>query len=368
MVSARDSSTATKTDDDSTETDESTKSVKTTTAEKSIIVVTIAVEALTTTFTPPAICTGHLSQMSAPGYALWLNEPQPVEGIQVSECYPSQFMKRYTSLVNESSSIAPLMSPLVCPKGWKTAKVWENGYIACCASGYNLAPPTVTSDTDRPAYGGTCYSPFTVGQTATVTAYDSENITATADWVASSSADQAYAHVIDGFALDLLVTTSTTASTSLETTSGAPSDTPSASASAAASSSKGSSKLSGGAIAGIVIGCLAVVGIALGVLFWLFRRRRSAPTEKHLGELDGDPHQEFEVHGSPADSALASSLTATEGRYYTGSVPPSEMVSNEVDTIGRPSDAVMSPLSAEVIAARNGRLQRAELDSGWKGY
>lgn len=208
VVSARDSSIVTKTDDESTETDQSTKSAKKTTTEKSIIVVTIAVEPLTTTFTPPASCTGHLSQLASPGYALWLNEPQPAVGIKVSDCYPSQFMERYTSLVNESSSIAPLMSPLVCPKGWKTAKEWENGYIACCASGYNLAPPSVTSDTDRPAYGGTCYSNFEVGQTVTVTAYDSENVTATVDWVASSTADQAYGHVIDGFALDLLVATS----------------------------------------------------------------------------------------------------------------------------------------------------------------
>lgn len=206
MVSAKDSSTATKTDDESTETDESTKTAKKTTVEQSIIVVTIAVEPLTTTFTPPSSC-GHLTQLASPGYALWLDEPQPAIGIKASDCYPSQFMKRYTSLVNESSSIAPLMSPLVCPKGWKTARQWDNGYIACCASGYNLAPPTVTSDTDRPAYGGTCYSPFTVGQTTTVPAYDTENVTATVEWVASSSLDQAYGHVIDGFALDLIVAT-----------------------------------------------------------------------------------------------------------------------------------------------------------------
>ncbi len=35
-----------------------------------------------------------------------------------------------------------------------------------------------------------------------VTVYDSESVTATAAWVASTNTDQAYAHPIDGFKLD----------------------------------------------------------------------------------------------------------------------------------------------------------------------
>jgi hypothetical protein len=99
------------------------------------LVVTITVAALTTTFTPPATCTqNQLSQMSSPGYFLWLNEPQPVPATKVGDCYPSQFIEGYTSLVNQSSSIAPMFSPLVCPEGWHTATAWTNGYIACCNS------------------------------------------------------------------------------------------------------------------------------------------------------------------------------------------------------------------------------------------
>lgn len=98
-------------------------------------VITITVAALTTTFTPPATCTQmHLTQLSAESYQIWLNEPNPVASSKFGDCYPSQFIQGYTSIVNASSSIAPMFSPLVCPIGWSTAQEWDNGYIACCQS------------------------------------------------------------------------------------------------------------------------------------------------------------------------------------------------------------------------------------------
>ncbi|KAH8661846.1 hypothetical protein BX600DRAFT_303378 [Xylariales sp. PMI_506] len=179
-----------------------------TSSPSSVLVVTITIAALTTTFTPPATCTeGLLTQLSSPGYQIWLNEPEPVPGTKYSACYPSQFMDGYTSIANSSSSIAPMFSPLVCPEGWITATTWTNGYIACCNSGYLLAPPSTTVDPNRPAYGGTCYSNFDLSQTVTVTAFDNVNVTATADWVASTSGAQAYGHPIDGFMADVVSTT-----------------------------------------------------------------------------------------------------------------------------------------------------------------
>jgi hypothetical protein len=82
---------------------------------------------------------------------------------------------------------------------------WTNRWCSCYR-GYLLAPPTTTVDSNRPAYGGTCYSPFALSQTVTVTAYNSTNVTATAEWIASTTGAQAYAHPIDGFALDAVVT------------------------------------------------------------------------------------------------------------------------------------------------------------------
>ncbi len=66
-------------------------------------------------------------------------------------------------------------------------------------SGFLFHPPATTADADRPAYGGTCYSNFQVGETFKVTAYDSAGVTATVSWVATATNDQVYAHPIDGF-------------------------------------------------------------------------------------------------------------------------------------------------------------------------
>ncbi|KAF7556737.1 hypothetical protein G7Z17_g1250 [Cylindrodendrum hubeiense] len=374
-IAAKETSTVTSSDeathtdettntDDATNTDDTESSTVTAAVTQSVLIVTIAVVPLTTTFKPPASCTqGRLSQLASPGYEIWINEPEPAYGEKVTDCYPSQYIGRYTSLANESSSIAPLMSPLVCPEGWVTAKQWTNAYIACCASGYNLAPPSVTSDSDRPAYGGTCYSNFKSGQTATVTAYDNENVTATVKWIASSSADQAYGHVIDGFALDLLATATST-TTSSETASETASETPSQ-----AASTEDSSSITGGAIAGIVIGCLLGVGAAAFAAFWFYRRRRRQQPQQtgHIGELDGDPPiQEFEGSNVTATSSPTASSTVSKPTFYTGTMPPYR--GGDEPPIDRDSYSGISPLTPEAKVLKDSRLMHAELDAGWKGY
>ena len=70
-------------------------------------------------------------------------------------------------------------------------------------SGYVLNAPSTTVDSNRPAYGGTCYSAAVQGSTYTVTAYNASTLTATQAWPATTSLDQFYAHVIEGYALEL---------------------------------------------------------------------------------------------------------------------------------------------------------------------
>ena len=97
--------------------------------------VTVTIVALTTTFTGPASCAeARLTQLSSPVYEIWVNEPQPVPGTRFGDCFPSQFIEGYSSVGNASTSVAPFFSPLVCPSAWHTARIWENGYIACCIS------------------------------------------------------------------------------------------------------------------------------------------------------------------------------------------------------------------------------------------
>ncbi|KAI0834978.1 hypothetical protein F5Y06DRAFT_306511 [Hypoxylon sp. FL0890] len=274
-----------------------------------VSVLTVTVMALTTTFTPPASCGEmHLTQLSSPGYQIWLNEPQPVPGSKIGDCYPSGFIAGYTS--------APMFSPLVCPEGWEPAKTWANGYIACCASGFLLHPPDTTVDPDRPAYGGTCYSNFRAGQTVNVTAYDTASVTATATWVASATTDQAYAHPIDGFQL-------------------------------VSDDSTPSSNLSGGAIAGIVVGSVAgLIAILLAIIFLVLRYRR-----KKMGQASSDvqqgnlpAHRNKELPISPSPGYPQSPYESTGGTFVSNS--PSYRTTQRYE-LGCPVTH--------------------ELDSGWKG-
>lgn len=98
---------------------------------------TSAVEALTTTFTPPVSCASELlTLLTAKSYQIWINEPAPVPGTLLTDCYPSEWVDHYTSVLSSSSSVVPVMSKLVCPSGWTTQSesTWSSGYMACCAS------------------------------------------------------------------------------------------------------------------------------------------------------------------------------------------------------------------------------------------
>jgi hypothetical protein len=126
----------------------------------------------------------------------------------------------------------------------------------------------------RPAYGGTCYSDFDVGTTATVTAYDQAGTTKLVQWVASTPGAQAYAHPMDGFAAG-----------DLHPTLGCPvplsqSIAPSILPQATASSLPHGQPLPRATIAGIASGASCGL-IAVIVLVWLalrsHRKRRSQP-------------------------------------------------------------------------------------------
>ncbi|CAI6025098.1 unnamed protein product [Clonostachys chloroleuca] len=373
----------------STASSDDSKSSASTTAP-SVIMVTVAIEPLTTTFIPPPTCTeSRLSMMASPRYQIWNNEPAPLSNTKVTDCYPSQFIKRYTSAFNQSSSIAPLMSPLVCPSGWVTARQWDNAYIVCCASGYLLHPPETTVDADRPGYGGTCYSPFLVGQTATVTGYNSTMITATFPWVASSSADQAYAHPIDGFAMDLLASLTSSSESVTSTSSSSLATATATNDSSEDSSTASSSSISGGAIAGIVIGVLAGLALIILAVFLLIRRRRGGqhPPNTQIGELGGEPVMVYEHKPLPPAKDSPVPVKSPSGFAYAApksnpSASPVQSHSNaeldDASTINPTvASSIVSPVSRnqskrrdmndiELEAAR--ARPYAELDAGWKGH
>ncbi|KAI0595241.1 hypothetical protein F4775DRAFT_595465 [Biscogniauxia sp. FL1348] len=265
---------------------------------------------LTTTFIPPDDCNnGQLTMLSSPAYFIWLNEPVPVPESTFSNCYPEEFMREYqTYHINPTTvgSRVPLMSPLVCPFGWETLTSIDN-YIACCPTNFLLAPPPTTMDTNRPAYGGTCYSDWTLGQTASVSAFGASSYVGMTLASAKTVPFQVYAHVIDGIVASTAQQTHTSSSgsdatsTSISTSTGTSTDA-STDASTATSEPSNSSTLSGGAIAGIVVGVLGAGAIILAIASFLVIRRRKllarstppVPLEDHkselpIGEMDNFP-------------------------------------------------------------------------------
>ncbi|KAF1986844.1 hypothetical protein K402DRAFT_463359 [Aulographum hederae CBS 113979] len=245
---------------------------------------------LTTTFTPPASCIeNRLSMMPPPGWMIWANEPVPAPNVTVSDCYPREFLQSYTSVSSSvaGSSVVPAMSPLICPIGWCTMYAGDANYAACCPSGYQLHRPDTTFVSSRPGYGGTCYSDLTESSTVVLSAYNTEGAVNRQVWTASSSGAQAYAHVIDGYALtepnlDCGITTTVTPDSSSSQSpihNAIPPPHPSAT-------------LSGGAIAGIVVSSIAAASfIFLGIVLLLRRRHlaiKRAAVVDSVRELSGD--------------------------------------------------------------------------------
>ncbi|KAI8951613.1 hypothetical protein F4801DRAFT_286940 [Xylaria longipes] len=217
---------------------------------------------LTTTFMPPESCNEQqLTMLSSPAYFIWLNEPVPVPGTTVSDCYPPEFMSYYSTYqVNPTTvgSSVPMMSPLVCPFGWKALSIVGN-YQACCPVGYKLTgPKTPLLDSNRPAYGGTCYSKWPLSSSAYVEVFGSASASGTILITASGSEFANYAHVIDGIVVSTLSPTSS-------------GQTP---AESAQSDDFGDTSLSPGAIAGIVVGVVAAVALLAVGIFVFARRHR----------------------------------------------------------------------------------------------
>ncbi|KAH8595961.1 hypothetical protein B0O99DRAFT_594253 [Bisporella sp. PMI_857] len=183
--------------------------------------------ALTTTFSPEATsCTeNRLTMLKNREYEIWLNHPLPVPGTTMSDCYPTEFMSSF--LLAESGITQSAFSNIVCPKNYYTAGRYTSNYIACCPTGYTLAPPKVEIFSDRPAYGGKCYTPIPQATPARVTQYGDLSVTATSTFSATDTLQQAYAYPIDGIAtgvvepVGIVVQEPTTTSASPTSTSAA---------------------------------------------------------------------------------------------------------------------------------------------------
>ncbi|KAI0470111.1 hypothetical protein GGR56DRAFT_661099 [Xylariaceae sp. FL0804] len=252
---------------------------------------------LTTTYIPPDTCNqGLLTILSSPGYQIWLNEPIPVPSSTFSSCYPPEFLQFYRTYHIDATtvgSLVPMMSPLVCPLGW-TYVMQSSDYRACCPTNYDLHAPDTTLDSNRPAYGGTCFSQWSLGQSSMVTGYGPSSYTGIVLASASTTPYQAFAHVIDGIVVSSNGP-SQTAGDSPSASSEAfstnwPSTTvgnsPSVGSETTTPPSSSSSRLSNGSIVGIAIAALAAVIIIVVAGFLILGRRRRQQAQQQ-------PHQDF---------------------------------------------------------------------------
>ncbi|XXH04469.1 hypothetical protein Hte_010885 [Hypoxylon texense] len=321
------------------------------TTAPSVSVIYVTVQPLSETFTPPASCGEmRLTQLSSPGYQLWLNEPQPVTQSQFGDCYPPGFIDGYTSGIwffefHRSHVLSVGLSRRldhgkdVDERLYSLLRLSNGG-----GSGFLLHPPDTTIDENRPAYGGTCYSNFETSQTVKVTAYDSAGVTATVDWVASGTTDQAYAHPIDGFQLAAVTAQNSASET----------QTPSPTSSAGASSS--SSHLSGGAIAGAVIGSVAgLVLILLAVLFLARRYQRRKNQGPAYVDNGGEFPQQYQTEWNKEPDSASPSTGYIQSPYYAPTTGTFDSRSPAYNT-GHPAPRY-----------ELGTQEPGELDSGWVG-
>ncbi|KAH6673020.1 hypothetical protein B0J14DRAFT_512963 [Halenospora varia] len=183
--------------------------------------------ALTTTFVPSATtCTeNRLTMLANREFQIWNNMPIPVPGTTLGDCYPSQFMSSYLSSAGGVTQAA--FNPLVCPINYSAVGPYTSNYIACCPSGYSFAQPTISPPSDRPAFGGTCYTPIEMATPVTVTQYGSASVTATMIFTATVTNAQAYAYPLEGtaFGVAQLASISTSRSAASATASSSASTT-----------------------------------------------------------------------------------------------------------------------------------------------
>ncbi|KAI0201790.1 hypothetical protein F4808DRAFT_423793 [Astrocystis sublimbata] len=309
---------------------------------------------LTTAFMPPDSCNeAQLTMLSSPANYVWLNEPIPVPGTTISDCYPPEFMKYYTTYHHDTTnvgSLVPLMSPLVCPFGWHGVMTGTAPfYQACCPVGFSLAVPTTALQVQsRPAYGGTCYSDWPQGSSAYVKVYGSASAEEGLSLVAPPTTGyQAYAHIIDGIVVSTSASTSSVGtsetSPSRASITGPGSPSSQASTNSASSGNSKDTSLSPGAIAGIVIGAVAgVVLIALGFFFLARRRRQQSPTEKLAAPEPSPPPPK-----EPATSPIAPSSTV--GSPYLSPHPSdvTSMQTKQTDYTEMPTESPAREMAAE---------------------
>ena len=183
----------------------------------------------------------------------------------------------------------------------------------------NQNPPEDPVVDSRPAYGGTCYSPFIVGATETAVAYDSDGSTRLQPWAASTSGSNAYAHPIDGFAdsvppVGCSAAISTPISSNFSSAEIASSLSSTATLSDTTAAATSPKKISSGTIAGAAVGGVIGLAVTVGLVYFLLRRRSRQPLHStpKVHQIDGAPRPHAEKDGKAISGEMDSEIPAAE--------------------------------------------------------
>jgi hypothetical protein len=295
--------------------------------------------AITTTFTPPTNCAqsvGGLTMLENDGFRIWLNAPLPVPGITVSSCYPDQFISSFL-LQAGGISQAPF-SALVCPDGYTTQGQFTSNYIACCPrfvlsfpifgwsnqnSGWDGFAPASNAPSDRPAFGGTCFTNI-YNVPIQITSYDNSAIKASSIFTATGTSDQAYAYPYEGFALGVAVRKSTTTSSQATATSktiSTPFD----------ETDVDSGDMSPGAVAGLVLGLLCLVFCVVALVIFALNHRHKRLTDQKMQFSFYDSHIRLTDSPTPMLYMDRTERGSPDGASYAGRLEDKKDIITQVE-------------------------------------
>jgi len=145
------------------------------------------------------------------------------------------------------------------------------GRLTICSGwdGFAAAPD---APSDRPAFGGTCFTNI-YNVPIQITSYDNSAVKASSIFTATNTNDQAFAYPYEGFALGVAVLASTTGSSQATATS--------TSASLPfGETGTGSGEMKSGAVAGLVIGSITAVFLLVAVVVFALNYRHKRLTDR----------------------------------------------------------------------------------------
>lgn len=160
-------------------------------------------------------------------------------------------------------------------------------------SGWDGFAQAANPPSDRPAFGGTCFSNI-FGSTIRITSYDDSSVIASSLFTATNSQDQAFAFPYEGFALGAAIVASTTPPPRSRSSSTAIStSTPGTATEVFPDSSNDGESSNAGVLAGAIVGSILGALVMTGIIAWALHYRK-----KRLSTHSLNPNLNFPDYGS----------------------------------------------------------------------